>query len=1101
MIELILTNTLDSAPILQKLKNTRSSAKQNILIVPDRFSLSYQKSTLEYLGIKGTFDIEVSSFSRLADKLLTDKRRILDKQSEIMLLRKVIEENKSQLLCFAKSGVGADFADDMYAAISQIRNSNVSVSRLAEAAEKLPPRIANKTKDIVKIYRAYVEYLQDGFGDGTSKLQALADCIAQGALNDCNVYISDFMSFSEVEYDVIRQIFINSLNTYISLVDSSNDNSHVFPYEVKARLVSLAHTMGLKLQESRYDQRLAGDADIIYRGLYSYKSVDGERDGKVKVYSCKDINGEIKSVARKINELVGKGSARYMDFAIVCCDFKAYAPYIKSVFDSFGIPFYADIKQQLSAQAASKFIMGALRVRIDGFSRSETVRFAKQSFVGLDYDDVCVFENYCLKYGIDYTRFLSPFALGGEDVRSVAERVRSKIVNEVLLLGEDGRRVSDYVADIKNFIQVTDCYSLADSLSERQAERGFEELSSLTSQSLRKFIAILDHCESMLGDSAMSMEEFYWIISSAIASVEMSNVPLYADSVFIGESSQSRYENIDYMFIVGANSGKFPAEHTDSGIVSEREYSAWEKQGIDVQPDCRRRNSKERLNALMILTRANKSLDISYPTRGARGEELTPSATTQYICKLLDESAIDGEEPDRDWGILDYARYVSSEQNVMSELLGIAAMVKNGLLEYTGATAEVADILYELACRSRGKAYVDALLEGREEESLTDNTDVMFNGNRTSVSQFEKYFKCPFLHFNENVLKLKRREIDGLEVKDTGILLHAVLQKYFSLKDCADKSAVEIPPVVEDLFMKSVEENPDYSYLLNEKDHAMKLRQLVAQATYAVVNLVENMQVSKFRPAMLEASFGAGYPVEKDLRGMEIFNGYRKLNFEGVIDRIDTYRDRAIIIDYKSKYNIEFKAYNVLYGDRIQLFVYLNALRINRNITPQGAFYLLMNNRFIKNDDKSSKRFMHRGFVNGEEKLAADMDNGFVADGDFVSNVYPLKRKVNKSGAQYLAQTDGEAISSKEFDGIGNYVMRLTEKAAKEIEEGYVAKSPLNIGGDEDVKACRYCDYASVCARSKVKVRNVKKATMRECAESFGGNECRESIGQKNSLE
>ena len=93
MIELILTNTLDSTPILDKLKSRVGESKKHILFVPDRFSLSYQKAVLEHLNIKGTFDIEVSSFPRLANKLLQNKKRLLDKQSEIMLLRKVIDED------------------------------------------------------------------------------------------------------------------------------------------------------------------------------------------------------------------------------------------------------------------------------------------------------------------------------------------------------------------------------------------------------------------------------------------------------------------------------------------------------------------------------------------------------------------------------------------------------------------------------------------------------------------------------------------------------------------------------------------------------------------------------------------------------------------------------------------------------------------------------------------------------------------------------------------------------------------------------------------------------------------------------------------------
>lgn len=1094
MIELILTNTLDSAPILEKLKNSRSQAKKHLLFVPDRFSLSYQKAVLEYLNIKGTFDIEVTSFPRLANQLLKGKSRLLDKQSEIMLLRKVIEDNKKDLKRFANFGKNADFANDIYAAISQIRNSNVSVEKMAEAIDFLPKRIADKTKDIVTIYKGYVEFLQDGYADGTSKLQALAELINDGALGDCNIYISDFMSFSAVEYDIVKALMLNSLNTYISLLYSDCDNSQIFPYEVKDRLLSLAEESGVGVNISHANQVLTGDALTVYKGLYSYKKMQGERDGKIQAFACSDIAQEVKSVAREINRLVRNSGVRYKDVAIVCCDFASYSPYIKSVFDNFGIPFYADIKQPLSAQSVCKALCGAIRAVKEDFARAEVIEYAKLPFVTENYKDACVFENYCLKYNVEYTRFLSPFTLGDEKTRDIAEKVRQRVAHTLSHFNLKEGKGRDFVNISKKFLEVCQASAQTEKLAGRQSEQGYGELSSITLQSLNKLNLLLDRCDAMLGESFMDMEEYYGILTAAIESVDMSNIPLYLDSVFIGETSESRYENIDYMYIIGASAGKFPAEHSDTGIVSEREYTAWGKLGIDVQPDCRRRNGRERLNTLMMMTRARKGLRISYSSSGAGGEQNQPGAALKYLCDLLNMPLQTTKYPNREWSEQDYAVYVSAKGNALQELIYINSLIKNGGLENNSVALEAEDILYAIACKDKGKEYVDFLLEGlKEETSICGANEVMFNGNRTSVSQFEKYFKCPFLHFNENVLKLKTREISGLEVKDTGILLHATLEKYFRLTDCADKSEEEIQIIAPQLFMQAVEENPDYRVMFSDSANTLTLKQLIAQATYAIKNLVKNMSVTKFRPSMLEASFGSKYPYAHNLKGMQIYNGYRTLNFEGVIDRIDRYKDRVIVIDYKSKYNIDFTPSNILYGDRIQLFVYLNALKQNGDITTQGAFYLLMNNRFVKSGDKSGKRFMHRGFVNCEEEFIADLDGGFADGGAFESDVYPVKRKVDRQGEViYAGQERGEILDTRGFDEVCDYVMRLTSKSAKEIEEGYIAKSPLNIGGDEVVKACRYCNYANVCKRGKILPRDVKKVDMEEFSNIAGGKQCQQ---------
>ena len=44
---------------------SESDAKRHIVIVPDKFTLSTERSVLDTLRIKGTFNTEVMSFERL----------------------------------------------------------------------------------------------------------------------------------------------------------------------------------------------------------------------------------------------------------------------------------------------------------------------------------------------------------------------------------------------------------------------------------------------------------------------------------------------------------------------------------------------------------------------------------------------------------------------------------------------------------------------------------------------------------------------------------------------------------------------------------------------------------------------------------------------------------------------------------------------------------------------------------------------------------------------------------------------------------------------------------------------------------------------------
>ncbi|MDE5910994.1 MAG: PD-(D/E)XK nuclease family protein, partial [Clostridia bacterium] len=474
--------------------------------------------------------------------------------------------------------------------------------------------------------------------------------------------------------------------------------------------------------------------------------------------------------------------------AIVCCDFATYAPYINSIFKAFDIPFYADIKQQLSSQALTKLVASAIRTVGEKFSQSSVLEFAKQPILGLDFDEVCIFDNYCCKYGVEYTRFLSPFNIGVGDCKDIAERIRIKIMELLAPLDLSGKYIKDHIKAVREFLQNSQASALVENLAKWQEQNGFGELAGITLQSQDKLNSIFDKCESMLGGNMADWEEFYGIIMTAVESVEMSNIPLYSDCVFIGETSQNRYAGIDYMFVIGAVAGKFPPEHSDTGIVSEREYYAWSKMNINVEPDCRRRNSKERLSTLMLLTRARKMLVVSYPTASANGEELTPSSTVEYLQDLLGILPSGEQSPDGGWDRAAFIDYVSSQDNILQEFLSLQTLAKDHAVNVSDTLEDILDILYTLCCQRYGQSYVDFLIGERSDEvQLEGMGNAMFNGSRTSVSQFEKYFNCPFLHFNANVLKLQRKEIAGLEVKDTGILLHAVMEQYFSIEDCADK--------------------------------------------------------------------------------------------------------------------------------------------------------------------------------------------------------------------------------------------------------------------------------------------------------------------------
>ena len=1066
MINIILTPILTSKPILKKIKENFDGKSRHLLIVPDRFTLSYEKSAidfignndestqkdvLDYLGIRGSFELEVSSFSKLADRFLKRKAlRLLDKQSEIMLLRKVIEENKDSLVCFGRAIKQASFAEEMYAAISQIRNSGVSVEQLQALDGKLDSKTQMKTRDIALLYSRYVQALQQGYVDGTSKLQAFANGIEDSELADYHIYLTDFTSLTRVEKDIVQAMMKTAMSFDACLLSSVYDNSFIYPQSMQDDFVAMAQRVGQIVNIERYDPCLGGDMGALQRGLFSCeKPTAPSRSGQVKLYVAGDVEQEIKHVARQINSLIRSGEARYKDIAIVCPDFEGYGDEIYKIFQDYGVSYYCDVKTPLITQALPKTLYAAIKAKLSGYGQREVLAYAKSPLTGLDYEDVCIFENYCLEKGVEYGKFLDKWEIECvEDER--AERVRAYLMDSLSKLDIDVKTVAEASVSVNAFLIACDLEKKNQALAQKQSQEGLSVESAVTAQCYDKVKKILDQAVGIMGDTAMDMDKFLSVLFSAIAGAEVSTTPLYVDSVFVGDMTSSRYEDVKYMFVLGANENCFPSQSAGNGIVAERESTAWAKSGVVVEPDVKARNRMQKLNILTTLLKAEKRLTISYALKDSLMQPCTCSSTLEYIGELCGVEILNVD----DWTNVkadDSLRLLSTDGNILQEFIEMVRLTKNNMWGRSDEELDLLDKVYTIACKKHGREYVDGLLtEDRHTSSQIDVEGVAWNKGSSSASQFECYFNCPFKHYANYVLKLRRREEAKLEVSDLGTYLHAIAEQYFTDPKCCEYTPDEQREIVYEIYDKLCQENKKLAILTSQPTGMSLKNKITSRAWFMIQKLTQKMQYTKFRPYACEKKFGFGE--EGDLPAVAIDNGNRVINIKGIIDRIDTYQDKFFVIDYKSKSHIDFKPKNVLFGDRIQMLIYIMAVATQKSFTPAGMFYVLMNDKYVNPKDDAEKRFRYVGYVDASEENIADLDNRLTQDADVKSDLFDLKRTVSAKGSKL----SGSILTSKEIEATCDYVKKLIAKAAKEIDEGYAEPKPLKDG-------CKYCDYKNMC--------------------------------------
>ena len=87
---------------LDKIKQGLDEGRKQFIIVPDRFSLNMEKMIMEKLSLTATFDVEVLTFSRLANLVLKDfsGKKVLSMLEAILIVEYLISQNKDKLVCF-----------------------------------------------------------------------------------------------------------------------------------------------------------------------------------------------------------------------------------------------------------------------------------------------------------------------------------------------------------------------------------------------------------------------------------------------------------------------------------------------------------------------------------------------------------------------------------------------------------------------------------------------------------------------------------------------------------------------------------------------------------------------------------------------------------------------------------------------------------------------------------------------------------------------------------------------------------------------------------------------------------------------------------------
>lgn len=1038
--------------------------ENNIIIVPETKSIIIEKELLKLSEEQAFLNVFVYSFVRLLDRFkVVSKDHIVSKQTCVIMLRKIIYENESKLLCYKKSAKMVSFAEKIYDTIAQFKSSGITLDDLKQSLEMASGPLKLKLSDIVLLFDEYEKALTDSLFDDCDKLALISKFSSESDfLKSSNVYVVGFDNITFEMEMVLRDLAKNSKEITFSCVyiPASRKNSYIQPNELYGKFKSIADHLHYPYNpEMVFTQKSTAIKHIQY-SIFSQKYKKKNSCGQVRIFKARTVKEEIDFVANTILCEISQGK-RFKDIGVLATNLTENLDIIEDCFKTYKIPYFANISRQIDKNFIIRFIQSAFEVFTSRLSADKVLEFISNPL--FECEDFSLFVSFVNRRGINYRDFLiRDEAFWSRDPSEAkSENLKEKIIEEnrkiLSIINKfyafydkfdkilkNSYIVEDYIRALEEMLKDFNVQAKVDEISELERENDLLTEAEITGRILDKVNSMSEQLLNFFGKTRMPLQEFVMIFMSGFASVELNLSPISIDCVVIQENTDGFY-NIKDLFIMGAVEGTFPAKLRDSGIILDSELLETEQIiSKKIEPAVSDINRREKYKVYEALLEPTEKLFVSYSVKGLSGKNNIPDRVVKELGLLFSDK-------------IETDRYVKTD------------LINRGIIEnrfvrevnnYLSGPAKInlpqgVNYLYSQLADDMDERIKYALTKDTLQPLPVNYSDIYFIDNKTSVSQFETYFDCPYKFFVKYGLRLKENENATMSLPDVGIIMHSVAEKFgrklreFSDDKGREKLKTEISDIVSDILRAALEDN-----------------NIRVDKNKALIGLLseESLRLCKYMLSEQENSGFKIYELEKFFSDDSVVinpGGDKVISFSGKIDRIDKFSDFIRVIDYKTgKIDTDLKS--IYYGNKIQLAIYLKAVESGGKFNVAGIYYLPIHSKYTKAKNQVSEDYRMKGLTVDNLPIVKNMD--FTLSETSKRSIFvPITIATNKDGEVKFDSRISGILSKEEFDNLCDYTIKLCSTAASEILSGFKDPSPIASKSDTCPRSCKYCKVGGFC--------------------------------------
>ena len=1067
-IDFIISDTTKRATT-SALKNLVKSAEENLyenflVIVPETKSIIIEKELLSLSKTGAFLNVYIYSFVRLINKLgLISPEKIANKQTAILMLRKIIYNNLNNLVCYKKTAKSVGFAEKMYETIAQFKSSNILPCDLKSVLNTKSEALKQKLTDIVLIYEEYEKAMGEELFDDCDKLSLLIKYAkTSDFIKNSHIFVVGFDNITFEMQQVLTEFSKNSKSITFSSVyfNESRTDKYIQKNELFKKFTHIADSLKIPYTPVFYKTFSSGDFYNIQNFLYSTEKKVVSSNGNVCVFKSKNKDDEIEFVVNTILKEIKERNLRFRDIGVLASDVKSNKNIIEKTFKEYNIPYFINQDYDISSHFFVDFLKQIFSVYKQNFKAEEVLKLLSSELFGTkNYS--CTY-NFVLASGINYKGFLAELDSekfagfeGFEDVKLNIEKLQ-KFYDKFEKIINNSHKISEYLRFFDLVCEFFDINNKLIEVSKVQEQLKLFAESEVTKKVFEKVENYLKMMSNFLGETEVSFDEFVSELFSGIGTIKLNILPLSVDSVVVQENTDGFF-GIKDLFIFDAVEGKFPVQIYDGGIISDAELEETKiLSGKTVEPTVAQINSREEFRCFECFIEPTEKLFVSFSENDEVGNLNKPAMSVERLINLFDKKIVETT-----YEKFDFASLKSLEKDFAKNL---GRFYSNDPEKHV--PLEKLNNLYgKLAGRIdfSFKNYLENMFQNQDLFSLNDADELFFVGGKTSVSQLEKYFACPYQFFATYGLRLKENKLAKLSSLDVGNILHRVAELFIKkINNFANLDEKQFSEKVINLLNYVLEE----ANTSKERNKAI-LKLLANESVRLCRYMFYEQQNSSFKTSKNGTEF-----VFAGENGVKLnINNKSLITLEGKIDRIDEFGDYLRIIDYKTG-DVSSELSSIYFGKKIQLVSYLSAISKLTSKKVAGLFYMPIHSDFVSVTKKIRNIYKFEGFLLDDIEIIKHMDNGLSFDrpeSDFIHLKIKKNSKVINENKFEISGSSNKYLSELDFKNVESYIGELCKQAISEILSGNIEPSPIKAKQDGEIETCKYCKFAGFCGLEKAK--------------------------------